>query len=67
MSRWDTCGGKLAIEVFYTGVTVNREMQKSEMKEQVRIVFILTVSVEFCLNLNRIFQIKRFQAKLCGK
>ena len=40
----ETCGGKLAIEVFYTGVTVKREMQKPETKEQVRVVFILTVS-----------------------
>ena len=44
----ETCGGKLAIEVFYTGVTVKREMQKPETKEQVRVVFILTVSGRFC-------------------
>ena len=45
----ETCGGKLAMEVFYTGVTVKREMQKAETKEQVRVAFILTVSGKgFC-------------------
>ena len=45
----ETCGRKLAVEVFYTGVTVKREMQKAETKEQARVVFILTVSGKgFC-------------------
>ena len=42
----ETCGGKLAMEVFYTGVTVKREMQKSETMEQVRVVFILKAKNE---------------------
>ena len=40
----DTCGGKLAMDVFFTGVTVNREVQEPETVDQVRLVFILTVS-----------------------
>ena len=39
-----TCGGKLAIDVYYTGVTVNRKGIKTETVEQVRLVFILTVA-----------------------
>ena len=40
----DTCGGKLAMDVYYTGVTVKREQPPPEVVEQVRLVFILTVS-----------------------
>ena len=40
----DKCGGKLAMNVFYTGVTVKKEKQAPKIVEQVRVVFILTVS-----------------------
>ena len=43
----DRCGGKLAIDVFYTGVTVKREKREPETVDQVRLVFILTVSGQF--------------------
>ena len=40
----DMCGGKLAMDIFYTGVKVKREKQVPETVDQVRVVFILTVS-----------------------
>ena len=42
--RRDTCGGKLAIAVYYTGVTVTRVAREPESVTGVRLVFILTVS-----------------------
>ena len=40
----DKCGGKLAMNVFYTGVSVKKEKKTPNIVEQVRVVFILTVS-----------------------
>ena len=39
-----TCGGKLALEIFFTGVTARRGEQEVASVKQVRIVFILTIS-----------------------
>ena len=43
----DYCGGKLAMDVFFTGITVKREIQEPAIVNQVRVVFILTVSGTF--------------------
>ena len=46
-SGGELCGGKLAMTVFYTGVKVRRETHKPEVVDQVRVVFILTVSGKY--------------------
>ena len=40
----EKCGGKMAVDIFLTGVTVRQATMKTTSASQVRIAFILTIA-----------------------